>query len=101
LQELWWGWYSNMAFLWRIHGDLRLQDAQESAPLVKPVFVSVHPARDSIEKCVDMLLVSWLTQTFVHFHPRLISLTGRSDAVKSMCNGYGVYLSQALRQKRA
>ncbi|KIJ54650.1 hypothetical protein M422DRAFT_41895 [Sphaerobolus stellatus SS14] len=58
----------------------------KSQPLrnVKPVFVSVDPARDSVEQ---------VRRYAQDFHPRLIALTGSYPAVKSMCKAYRVYFS--------
>ncbi|KAF8505070.1 SCO1/SenC-domain-containing protein [Hysterangium stoloniferum] len=58
----------------------------ESVPLrfVQPVFVSVDPARDSVEQ---------IRRYALDFHPRLVALTGAYDAVKSTCKAYRVYFS--------
>jgi hypothetical protein len=74
--------------------------------LVKPVFVSVDPARDSVEQvrryafgtCISHLIIHSvpLMKNALHltdFHPRLIALTGSYAAVKSMCKVYRVYFS--------
>lgn len=58
----------------------------EGSPLryVKPIFVSVDPARDSVEQ---------VRRYVQDFHPRLVGLTGTYDAVKAMCKAYRVYFS--------
>ncbi|KAF8590319.1 SCO1 protein [Ramaria rubella] len=58
----------------------------ETSPLrlVKPVFISVDPARDSVEQ---------VRRYALDFHPRLIALTGTYPAVKAICKAYRVYFS--------
>lgn len=53
-------------------------------PIVTPVFVSVDPARDSVEA---------VRHYVSEFHPRLVGLTGDYDAVKRVCKSYRVYFS--------
>ncbi|KAL1412159.1 Cu-binding protein [Vanrija albida] len=53
-------------------------------PIVTPVFVSVDPARDSVEAVKHYVS---------EFHPRLVGLTGDYDAVKRVCKSYRVYFS--------
>ncbi|GJJ07831.1 hypothetical protein Clacol_002036 [Clathrus columnatus] len=64
----------------------------ESSPLrhVNPVFVSVDPARDSVEQ---------VHRYVQDFHPRLIGLTGSYDTVKAMCRAYRVYFSSPPPQE--
>ncbi|KAF8516672.1 SCO1 protein [Gautieria morchelliformis] len=52
--------------------------------LVKPVFISVDPARDSVEQ---------VRRYALDFHPRLIALTGAYPDVKAICKAYRVYFS--------
>ncbi|KAG8995773.1 Cu-binding protein [Tulasnella sp. JGI-2019a] len=54
------------------------------ADAVKPVFISVDPARDSVEQVKKYL---------EDFHPQMVGLTGTYDAVKSVCKSYRVYFS--------
>ncbi|GFZ42638.1 Protein SCO1, mitochondrial, partial [Saitozyma sp. JCM 24511] len=51
---------------------------------VLPIFVSVDPARDSIEQ---------VNKYVADFHPRMIGLTGDFDSVKRACKSYRVYFS--------
>ena len=51
---------------------------------VRPIFISVDPARDSPE-----VLRSYLSE----FHPSLIGLTGTWEQVKNVCKQYRVYFS--------
>lgn len=53
-------------------------------PIVQPIFVSVDPARDSLQQ---------LSLYLKDFHPRLIALTGSYEATKAMCKAYRVYFS--------
>lgn len=57
---------------------------KEKGPIVRPVFVSVDPARDSIPQ-----VASYVSE----FHPRLVGLTGDYDSVKKVCKVYRVYFS--------
>ncbi|RXK41303.1 hypothetical protein M231_01453 [Tremella mesenterica] len=51
---------------------------------VTPVFISVDPARDTVEA----------VRTYISdFHPKMIGLTGDYDAVKGTCKAYRVYFS--------
>jgi protein SCO1/2 len=52
------------------------------ADQVTPVFISVDPARDTVEALADYA---------PHFHPRLVALTGSDDEVKAAAKAYRVY----------
>lgn len=57
---------------------------KEKGPIVRPVFVSVDPARDSVPAVASYV---------AEFHPRLVGLTGDYDNVKKTCKVYRVYFS--------
>ncbi|KAG8888470.1 Cu-binding protein [Tulasnella sp. 332] len=59
-------------------------EKQYGSDAVKPVFISVDPARDSVDQVKKYL---------EDFHPHMIGLTGAYDAVKSVCKAYRVYFS--------
>lgn len=57
---------------------------QTRSEKVLPLFVSVDPARDSVEQ----------VKRYVRdFHPRMIGLTGDFESVKKACKSYRVYFS--------
>ena len=81
---------------------------------VLPIFISVDPARDSVEQvrkyitgqsglyvCTarvwipSLALFNWTSTDHVHldFHPRMIGLTGDYDSIKQACKSYRVYFS--------
>lgn len=55
------------------------------AAKVQPIFVSVDPARDT---------PAVLKQYVAAFHPRLIGLTGKPDAIADMAKRYGIYFQR-------
>ncbi|KAI0693464.1 SCO1 protein [Cytidiella melzeri] len=57
---------------------------KEYGPIVRPVFISVDPARDTVPQ---------VRRYVSDFHPRLIGLTGAYDTVKATCKAYRVYFS--------
>ena len=57
---------------------------KEYGPIVQPIFVSVDPARDSVQQ---------IKRYVADFHPRLVGLTGEYQTVKAMCKAYRVYFS--------
>lgn len=61
-----------------------LHTEKEYGPIVQPIFVSVDPARDSVQQ---------VKRYVADFHPRLVGLTGEYQTVKSMCKAYRVYFS--------
>jgi protein SCO1/2 len=54
----------------------------DQADEITPVFISVDPARDTVEQLADYA---------PHFHPRLIALTGTDDEVKAAAKSYRIY----------
>ncbi|OCH85520.1 h-sco1 [Obba rivulosa] len=57
---------------------------KELGPIVQPIFISVDPARDSVEQ---------IARYVSEFHPRMVGLTGEYAAVKAACKSYRVYFS--------
>eukprot|EP01117_Protostelium_nocturnum_P006811 TRINITY_DN2447_c0_g1_i1.p1 TRINITY_DN2447_c0_g1~~TRINITY_DN2447_c0_g1_i1.p1 ORF type:complete len:306 (-),score=110.04 TRINITY_DN2447_c0_g1_i1:49-966(-) len=53
---------------------------------VQPIFVTVDPMRDSVEKVREYVR---------DFHPKLLGLTGTPDQIQDMCREYRVYMSKA------
>lgn len=57
---------------------------QKSGKILKPVFISCDPWRDSPE----------VVKTYLQeFHPDIIGLTGEYENVKAVCKAYRVYFS--------
>lgn len=66
--------------------DILKKDYPHLASQVKPIFVSVDPARDSLKA---------LKAYAKDFHPDYIFLTGAPDQVQQMAKKYRVYVSKA------
>merc|ERR1719491_35850 len=66
--------------------DTLAKEYPEIAKNVKPLFVSVDPARDSLKALRDY---------GKDFHPSYIFLTGSPEQVQQMANKYRVYVSKA------
>ena len=66
--------------------DTLKKDHPELASKLKPIFVSVDPARDSLKA---------LREYAKDFHPEYIFLTGSPDQVQQMAKKYRVYVSKA------
>ncbi len=56
------------------------------AEKVTPVFITVDPARDTVEQMASYV---------ASFHPRLVGLTGSEEAVKQAAKAYRVYYAKA------
>jgi protein SCO1/2 len=66
--------------------DILARDYPELAKNVKPIFVTVDPARDSIQA---------LREYAKDFHPSYIFLTGSPTQIQQMAKKYRVYVSKA------
>ena len=53
----------------------------EAADAVQPIFITIDPARDTVEVMADYVK---------HFHPRLVGLTGTQDQISQIGKRYGV-----------
>jgi len=62
-----------------------LNDLGEQATRIKPVFITLDPERDSVEK---------LQQYVSSFHPRLVGLTGTPEQIKQAADAYKVYYTK-------
>ena len=58
---------------------------EESGTIVKPVFISIDPARDTVD------VVRGFTEAF---HPRMLGLTGSEEQVKAASQAYRTYYSK-------
>jgi protein SCO1/2 len=61
---------------------LALDELDDRAELIQPVFVSIDPARDSPEIMKDFV---------ANFHPRLIGLTGTEAQIRAAAKAYRVH----------
>jgi cytochrome oxidase Cu insertion factor (SCO1/SenC/PrrC family) len=59
---------------------------------VQPLFVTVDPERDTAEHLADYVKL---------FHPRLIGLTGTTDAIRKAADAYKVYFAKTAIGKEA
>lgn len=66
--------------------DTLAKEYPELAKNIKPIFVSVDPARDSLKA---------LKEYGKDFHPSYVFLTGSPDQVQQMAKKYRVYVSKA------
>src|SRR3546814_5078109 len=62
--------------------DLLAEQSPEKAAAVLPVFITVDPARDTVEA---------LAGYAEHFHPRLMALTGTEEEVSVAAKSYRIY----------
>lgn len=76
---------SEMAKVAQVMDTLKAEHPQLYAKMV-PVFVSVDPARDSLQA---------LREYAKDFHPDYVFLTGTPDQVQRMAKVYRVYMSKA------
>jgi protein SCO1/2 len=66
--------------------DTLAKEYPDLASKIRPIFVSVDPARDSLKA---------LREYSKDFHPTYIFLTGAPDQVQNMAKKYRVYVSKA------
>lgn len=57
----------------------------EAGEKVQPIFITVDPARDTVES---------LAKYVVNFHPRLTALTGNEAQISAVADAYKVYFSK-------
>ena len=73
-----------------------LVDQMDIGELVQPIFISVDPLRDNVQK-VRKYVAGIFPPFFkrLEFHPRLVGLTGTPEQVQKACKQYRVYFSKA------
>lgn len=57
-----------------------------AAQKVQPIFITIDPARDTVEQ---------LKSYGANFHPRMVALTGRPEAIASAAKAYRVYFAKS------
>lgn len=65
-----------------------LQLLGEEGKNIQPLFISIDPARDTVERLADYV---------ENFHPRLVGLTGTREQTLAAANHYGVDVSATYR----
>ena len=70
---------------------LAMDQLGDSAESVQPLFITLDPERDTAEH---------LAQYVPLFHPRLIGLTGSTDAVRNAADAYRVYYKRVTTGSR-
>nr|WP_229179367.1 SCO family protein [Bradyrhizobium ivorense] len=68
---------------------LALDKLGRDADSVQPIFITVDPERDTASHLADYVPL---------FHPRLIGLTGSSDAIRKVADAYKVYYAKVPLQ---
>ncbi|WP_371815139.1 SCO family protein [Bradyrhizobium sp. CCBAU 51753] len=68
---------------------LALDRLGRDADQVQPIFITVDPERDTASHLADYVPL---------FHPRLIGLTGSSDAIRRVADAYKVYYAKVPLQ---
>ena len=68
---------------------LALDKLGRDADSVQPIFITVDPERDTASHLADYVSL---------FHPRLIGLTGSSDAIRKVADAYKVYYAKVPLQ---
>jgi len=59
---------------------------------VQPVFITVDPARDTVEHLKDYMAL---------FHPRFVGLTGDAAAIRQAARAYRVYYEKVEREDKS
>jgi len=62
--------------------DRLVREDPEAAARIQPIFITVDPARDTVEVLADYV---------VHFHPRMIGLTGSEAEIAEVTKGFRVF----------
>lgn len=57
----------------------------EAGERVTPIFITVDPARDTVEMIADYVAA---------FHPRMVGLTGDEESIKKVAKAYRVYYAK-------
>jgi len=65
--------------------EIVAQSAPDKAAAIQPLFISVDPARDTVEALADYVR---------YFHPRLVGLTGSPEQIKLALQRYKVYAAR-------
>ena len=68
-----------------------MQDLGAAGNRVQPLFVTFDPKRDTVEVLADYV---------IHFHPRLLGLTGSREQTLAATNAYGVDVSSSYLANR-
>ena len=66
--------------------SLALDELGPAGERVAPVFITIDPARDTVER---------LRAYAANFHPRLVALTGSADEIAAVARAYRVYYARA------
>lgn len=66
--------------------SLALDELGPKAETVVPLFVTIDPARDTVDAMNEYVAL---------FHPRIVGLTGTEAQVKKVADEYGVYYARA------
>src|SRR3546814_791008 len=62
----------------------------DRAKAVQPLFITVDPARDTVDFLADYVS---------NFHPRLVGLTGSAEDISAVANEYRVFYSKVGEPK--
>lgn len=66
--------------------SIALDEIGDKAKQIRPVFITVDPARDTVEV---------MKQYVPHFHERMVALTGDEAAIAAVANAYRVYFAKS------
>ena len=62
--------------------DRLARDNPDAAAAIQPIFITVDPERDTVEVLANYV---------IHFHPRLIGLTGSPEDIAAVTKGFRVF----------